>query len=695
MTRTLTAGAPAPLGVTADAEGVNVAVFSAHATKIEFCLFDATGEREIERITLPERSGDIHHSHIAGVPPGALYGLRAHGSFDPHGGHRFNPAKLLVDPHARALNQRFRLHEMMFGHQLGHPDADLSRDDRDSAGVMPKCVVAPPAQSHEIAPLAHTGAAPLIYELHVRGFTKLHPFLPAAERGTFAGLAHPASIEHLKRIGVTAVEIMPAAAWLDERHLPPLGLTNYWGYNPVAFCAVDPLLAPGGFSEMRAATNALHAAGIAVILDVVLNHSGESDELGPTVSLRGLDNASYYRLRPGDPRYYVNDAGCGNILAFDRAPVIALAMDALRAFALEGGVDGFRFDLATTLARRADGFDPHAPLFAAIAQDPALRHLRMIAEPWDIGPGGYQVGNFPADWQEWNDKFRDDTRRFWRGDTGQLGAMATRFAGSSDLFQKPGAKPSRSVNFITAHDGFSLADLVSYGHKYNAANGEENRDGTNDNISWSNGAEGASDDLRIIAARQRDAHALLATLLLSRGAPMLSMGDELGRSQGGNNNAYAQNNALSWLDWSGGDADLAAFVSELARLRAAHPALRDDRFLSGAAQAGASAPDIQWLAASGRPMTTMDWDNANNRCLIAALCSPQPGGAGEPAADDYIVVALNAGAGDVDFALPPAGAGRSWRLALSSAAPKASLAASQSSQSGRVEARSVVVFAAG
>ena len=598
MIRAISPGAPTPLGVTVSGSGVNAAAFSDHAEKIELCLFDASGERELERIALAHRSGGVHHAHIADVPRGALYGLRAHGPYDPRNGHRFNPAKLLIDPHARALNRRFQLHDLMFGYQRGHHDADLSRDDRDSAGVMPKCVVTERSRPHR-GWLTPNEAAPLIYELHVRGFTKLHPFLPAAQRGTFAGLAHHSCLEHLTRIGVTCVEVMPAAAWLDERHLPPLGLTNYWGYNPVAFCAPEPLLAPGGFAEVHAAAAELRAAGVEMILDVVLNHSGESDELGPTVSLRGLDNASYYRLRPDNPRYYVNDAGCGNVLALDRAPVIELALDALRAWGIEGGVDGFRFDLATTLARNAGGFDANAPLFAAIAQDPVLRKLRMIAEPWDIGPGGYQIGNFPTGWQEWNDKFRDDARRFWRGDHGRTGAMATRLAGSSDVFQKNGSKPSRGVNFITAHDGFSLADLVSYGHKYNAANGEENRDGTNDNISWSNGAEGPSDDPRIIAARRRDARALLATLLLSRGAPMLSMGDELGRTQGGNNNAYAQDNALSWLDWSKGDADLAAFVSELAALRTAHPALRADRFLAGETAPGASAPDVQWLAQQG------------------------------------------------------------------------------------------------
>ena len=684
MTRVLTAGAPSPLGVTAQGTGVNAAVFSAHADRIDLCLFDASGERELERITLSERSGDIHHADIPGLPPGTLYGLRAHGPHDPLNGHRFNPAKLLVDPHARALNQRFDLHDLMYGFQRGHADGDLSRDDRDSASVVPKAIVQ--AAPHHAPPalLAHRRAAPLIYELHVRGFTKLHPVIVPAQRGTFAGLAHPASIEHLTRIGVTSVEIMPAAAWIDERHLGPLGLTNYWGYNPVGFCAPDPLLAPGGFVEVRACVSALHDAGIEVILDIVLNHSGESDELGPTVSLRGLDNASYYRLRSDCARYYVNDAGCGNILAFDRAPVLALALDALRVWAVEGGIDGFRFDLAATLARGTDGFKPNAPLFAAIAADPVLRGLKMIAEPWDIGPGGYQLGNFPPEWPEWNDRFRDDTRRFWRGDAGMAGKMATRLAGSADIFRHGKARPSHGINFITAHDGFSLADLVSYERKHNEANGEDNRDGTGDNISWNHGVEGPSDDASVMAARQQDARNLIATLLLSRGMPMLSMGDELGRSQGGNNNAYAQDNALSWLDWSGGDTELAAFVAALARLRAAHPALAADLFLTGGQVPGASAPDIVWLTPAGGTMTVSDWENTENRCLVAALAAPADTGG-----QDRVVVALNAGQGAVDIVLPVADTGKSWRRMIDTTV----LQPAQPGRAACVAARSVALFA--
>ena len=689
--RGIASGSPETPGVTPGGDGVNVAVFSAHATRIELCLFDGDGEREVERITLPERTGDIFHGAIADVPVGTRYGLRAHGPFDPLNGHRFNPAKLLVDPFARQLDTRFALHDLMFGYPRGHHDADLARDDRDSARVVPKCVVQPAGRGVHIPRAWTPRAPPLIYELHVRGMTKLHAAVPASQRGTFAALAHPAVVAHLGNIGVTCVEIMPAAAWIDERHLPPLGLTNYWGYNPVAFCAPELLLAPGGFAEVAGAVDALHAAGIEVVLDVVLNHSGESDELGPTVSLRGLDNATYYRLRRDAPRYYVNDAGCGNILACDRPPVVTLALAALRTWAVHGGIDGFRYDLATTLARRDDGFDPNAALIAAIATDPVLGRLTHIAEPWDIGPGGYQLGRFPPDWAEWNDRFRDDARCFWRGDPGRVGAMATRLAGSADLFRAGAARPSRGVNFITAHDGFTLADLVSHAHKHNDANGEQNRDGTDDNHSWNNGAEGASDRAEIIAARSRDARNLLATLFLARGMPMLCMGDELGRTQGGNNNAYAQDNPTAWLDWSHADEALVDFTASLSRLRAAHPALHADVFLYGDVAPGASAPDVEWLSPSGAAMTAAEWERPGNRCLVAALCAPD-GADG----DDRVVVALNAGSTGVHIALPGRATQRPWTVALDTAGAADATAAAAEGQTAKgqawIEPRCVVVF---
>ncbi len=442
-------GSPEPRGVTSVGDGVDVAVFSAHAEAVEFCLFDETGNREIARLPLPERTGDVFHGHVAGVGLGARYGLRARGPFAPKQGHRFDPDKLLVDPYALALDRPFALHPTMM----------QARDGTDSAPVVPKGIVVAPVVAEP-----WTGAPPWsrtsIAEVHVRGFSMRHPGIPEAIRGTWAGLAAPAALDHFKALGITTIEIMPAAAWVDERHLGPLGLTNYWGYNPVAFLAPDPRLAPGGWDEIRLAVAALNAAGIEVLLDVVYNHSGEGDELGPTLSLRGLDNATYYRLDPADPARYVNDAGCGNILAAERRPVVRLVLDALRAWARYGGLNGFRFDLMATLGRRPDGFDPDAPIIAAIEQDPLLRRLKLVAEPWDIGPGGYRLGAFDAAWGEWNDKYRDDVRRFWRGDGGPA-TLATRLAGSSDVFWSK-RKPSCSVNFVTAHDGFTLADLVAY-----------------------------------------------------------------------------------------------------------------------------------------------------------------------------------------------------------------------------------------
>jgi glycogen operon protein len=631
-------GAPEPLGVTPDSNGINVAVFSAYAEAIVLCLFDEAGEREVARLRLPERTGDVFHGHVEGVAPGARYGLRAHGPFAPEAGHRFNPNKLLVDPHARLLDRPFRLHRAMFGYPEGSDD--LGYDEKDSAPFMPKAVVMAPvgaAVHGSLVPWADS----ILYELHVRGFTKLHPEVPDAIRGTFAGLAHPAAIEHLAKLGVTTVELLPCAAWIDERHLGPLGLANYWGYNPVALMAPEPRLAPGGWAEIRATVAALAEAGIETIVDVVLNHSGEGDALGPTLSLRGLDNASYYRLRP-EARFYVDDSGCGNTLALDRPPVVRLAMDALRNWVREAGVHGFRFDLATAMGRREDGFDPRAPLFAAIAQDPELKDLKLIAEPWDIGPGGYQLGRFPAGWGEWNDCFRDDVRRFWRGDSHRLGALASRLAGSADLFGR--TRPaSRSVNFVTAHDGFTLADLVAHEHKHNEANGECNRDGAGDIASWNNGIEGASDDPAVRAARLRDQKALIATLLFAQGTPMLSMGAELGQSQEGNNNGYCQDNELSWLDWAAADGELLDFARAAAALRREHKLLRRERMLGEG--------DVSWLRPDGQAMAPADWDAAEAASLAMVL-----------AGERRLAVLVHRGGEAQRFVLP----GGPWRLLLTS-----------------------------
>jgi len=658
--RRVDTGRPDPPGVTLLPGGANVAVFSAHATAVTLCLFDATGESEFERIVLPERTGDMFHGFVAGVRRGQRYGLRAHGPWDPRGGHRFNAAKLLVDPYARALDRRFALHATLFAQA---PDGAL-RDERDSAPHMPKAIALPaPAPASTRRPGTPWGRS-LVYELHVRGFTQANPDVPASLRGTCAGLAHPAALAHLVRLGVTAVELMPVAAAIDDWHLGPPGLTNYWGYNPVALMAPDPRIAPGGMAELSACVAAFHEAGIEVLLDVVLNHSGEGDARGPTLSLRGLDNVTYYRTVDGDAARYVDDTGCGNTLALDRPPVLRLALDTLRHYASAAGVDGFRFDLATTLGRRGDGFDPGGPLFAAIARDPLLRDLKLIAEPWDVGPGGYRLGAFPADWGEWNDRYRDTVRRFWRGDAGMTGELATRIAGSPDVFAAARRPPARSVNFVAAHDGFTLADLVAFERKHNDANGEDNRDGTTQNFSWNHGVEGPAADAAVRDARARDVRSLLATLFVSRGTPMLAMGDELGRSQRGNNNAYAQDSALTWVDWPKADLDLAAFVATLAALRRAHPALAAEQWLRGEPIDASGVPDVEWRRADGRAMTPSDWEHAECRVLIVVLYA-----AANDRPADRVAIAFNAGHHDVEVVWPDVRDGLAWRRAVDTAVP--------------------------
>lgn len=648
-------GRPEPLGLTLTPDGANIAVFSAHAERVECCLFDAEGAEE--RLTLPARTGDVFHGFIPGLTAGARYGLRAHGPYAPHEGHRFNASKLLVDPYARAFDRAFALHASMLGQH-----ADGSRNDDDSAAWVPKGLAVPLA-AQEVAARPHVPwSATVIYELHVRGFTKLHPHVPEPLRGTCAALAHPAAIEHLVRLGVTTVELMPLAAAIDEPHLARAGLTNYWGYNTIGWFAPDPRLAPGGMRELRQAVAALQDAGLEVILDVVLNHSGEGDVNGPTISLRGLDNATYYRTVARDGHRYVDDTGCGNTLAFDRAPVVRLAIESLQYWAQASGADGFRFDLATTLGRRDHGFDAAAPLLAAIDADPLLRSLKLIAEPWDIGPGGYQAGAFPAGWGEWNDKYRDATRRWWRGDPGFAGELATRLAGSADLLRRRQRAPSRSVNFITAHDGFTLADLVSYAQKHNEANGEQNRDGTTANYSWNHGVEGASADPRVAAARRRDVRALMATLLCSRGTPMLAMGDELGRSQLGNNNAYAQDNALAWVDWANADDALTAFVAGLIALRRAHPALRADDWLTGATDPMTAVADVAWHRPDGAEMSPSDWDAPDTRAIVAVLAK----GASFTTVD-RVAIAINGSPRDLPVLLPAPRRGFAWHHVLDTA----------------------------
>ena len=622
--RRFIAGWPvAELGVHLAPGGAFAAIPAPGAEAVEICVFEAGRET---RHRLGERVGDVFQGMVP-LAAGAHYGLRAHGA-------GFFPEKLLLDPWARRLDRPFTLHAAMFA------------GGGDSAAAMPKAVLEAPLPP--LAPFSPPGPV-ILYELHVRGFTMRHPAVPEALRGTFSGLAHPAAIAHLLALGVTHVELLPCAAWVDERHLPPLGLSNYWGYNPVGFLAPEPRLAPGGMAEVRACVAALREAGIRVILDIVLNHSGEGDAQGPILSLRGLGEAHWYAMRHGALE---NHAGTGNVLALDQPWPLRLAMDALRHWAEQTGIAGFRLDLATTLGRSTQGFTADAPLLLAMRQDPVLRRLLIIAEPWDIGPDGYQLGGFPAGWPEWNDRFRDDTRRFWRGDAGCLGDVTTRFAGSADLFT--GRPASDSLNFITAHDGFTLADLVSHERRHNHANGEENRDGGTAEIAWNHGVEGPSEHPGILAARAQDARALLLLLLTARGTPMLAMGDELGRSQGGNNNAYCQDNALSWLDWPG-DAGLAEFTGRLVRARKAHPALHAARHLSGAPKPPGGLPDVAWAAPDGG---APDWQG---QALVALLSE----------GEDRVAVAFNAGHTTLPLQLPEPRPGHAWRLLANSAAPEA------------------------
>lgn len=653
-------GHPWPLGVHWDGQGVNIAVFSAHAQRIDFCLFDDSGRRELQRIALPSRTQDVWHGYLADVRPGQVYGLRAHGPWRPDRGHRFNPHKLLLDPYAREIVGRFEWRAEHFGADAQHAgDMDL----RDNAVHALKARVvderqAAPRAAHPHVPLERT----VLYELHVNGFTQQHPGVPEALRGSYAGLASDAAIAHLQRLGVTSLCLLPVHQHLDERRLVGLGLSNYWGYNTIGFFAPDAGLASrhGGLTpreEFRAMVERLHAHGLEVILDVVYNHTAESDEHGPTISFRGLDNASYYRLPPDHKAAYENHTGCGNTLDLRQPRVLQLVLDSLRYWAGEMGVDGFRFDLAPVLGRGDHGFDPRAPFFTALAQDPLLSRLKMIAEPWDVGPGGYQLGGFPGGWLEWNDRFRDSMRAFWIEGSRSRGEYAQRLAASSDIFQPRHRAPAESVNYVVSHDGFTLADLVSYAGKHNEANGEHNRDGHGHNLSGNFGVEGPSDDAPITATRGRVARALLASTLLSQGTPMLCAGDELGRSQRGNNNAYCQDNEISWLDWPQADEDRIAFTARLLSLR--RQALPfANRWYDGLPDRLGLA-DVTWLRVDGSELHGEDWRRPDGRvfgCLIG-----RPGRSRTP-----LLLLVNGDAGDIDFMLP-AGA---WQALLDSSHPR-------------------------
>ncbi|TGQ66874.1 MAG: glycogen debranching protein GlgX [Mesorhizobium sp.] len=595
------------LGATIAGEGIRFAVWSSSARRLWVSIFDEHGNRERDRLELKPEGEGVHALFVSGLAAGTRYGFRADGDYAPERGLWFDPEKLLADPYAVEIDRPYQYHWRL---------AAKRNEGADTAPLMPKSVATTlpqpvPAQP----PLFQPGG--LIYELNVRSFTRLHPDVPEAQRGTIAALTHPAIIEHLKKLGVSAVELMPITASIDERHLPPLGLSNAWGYNPVTFMALDPRLAPGGLAELRETVATLRKAGIGSILDLVFNHTGESDRLGPTLSLRGLDNQAYYRHLPGGA--LANDTGTGNTIACDHPIVREMVLDTLRHFVGQAGVDGFRFDLAPILGRVDGRFDPDAPLLRAISGDPVLADRVLIAEPWDIGPDGYQLGNFRSPDLEWNDRYRDDVRRFWRGDAGKVGSLATRLAGSSDVFNRAGQPASRSVNFIAAHDGMTLADIVAYERKHNEANGEQNSDGHDENLSWNNGVEGEASDAAIANARLNDQRALLATLFASRGTIMLTAGDEFGRSQQGNNNAYAQDNAITWLDWAGRNLELEQYASALAALRRAVPMLSDTHFLIGGPADGSGIADVAWLTETGAPFGEGDWNDPARHRLVMLL----------------------------------------------------------------------------
>jgi glycogen operon protein len=654
-----------PLGATWDGVGVNFALFSAHASKVELCLFDIDGKRELERIELPEFTDEVWHGYLPEARPGTVYGYRVHGPYEPAAGHRFNHNKLLIDPHARQLVGEIKWDPAVYGYTIGAPEQDLSFDARDSAAFVPKCRVIDPAFTWggEFRPRVPWERS-VIYELHVRGYTMRHPAVPAEMRGTFAGLMQPEVVDYIRRLGVTAVELLPIHAFADDSHLLDKGLRNFWGYNTIAFFAPQPRYLGTPFvNETKEMIATFHSVGIEVILDVVYNHTTEGNELGPTLSLKGIDNASYYRLAP-DPRRYINDTGTGNTVNLSHPRVLQMVTDSLRYWAEEMHVDGFRFDLATILAREPYGFDQGGGFLDSCRQDPVLSRVKLIAEPWDCGPGGYQVGHFSPGWAEWNDRYRDTVRAYWRGDDGKLAELAARLTGSADLFDKRGRKPWASVNFVTAHDGFTLADLVSYDGKHNEANGEENRDGHSENLSHNYGVEGPATDPEIRKVRLRQMRNMIATLMFSQGTAMLLAGDEFARTQRGNNNAYAQDNEISWIDWDGIDedgAELIKFTRSVIELRHDNSILRRGRFLSGAYNEALDVKDVTWLTPTGEEMVEANWKDGLARSLGVLLDGrAQPTGIRRRGTDVTMLLILNAYHDAVKFKLPKVVGGRNW-----------------------------------
>jgi isoamylase len=664
----LAPGSPYPLGATWDGLGTNFAVFSAHAQRIDLCLFDPSGRREVAQFALPECTDEVWHGYLPNAQLGLLYGYRAFGPYEPQRGYRFNPRKLLLDPYARRIFGELKWSDALFGYRVDSPRADLSYDRRDSAPGMVKGVVTDDSfnwadDRRPNIPWSDT----VIYEAHLRGLTMLCEEIRPHERGTFAALAEPTIIDHLRRLGVTAVELLPVHAFAQDRYLLQKGLRNYWGYSTLGFFAVEPrYLSESSANEMRVAVRRLHAAGLEVILDVVYNHTAEGSELGPTLSFRGLDNSIYYRLVPDNPRHYINETGTGNTLNVAHPRVLQMVMDSLRYWVTHFHVDGFRFDLAVTLGRESYGYDPGAGFFDALRQDPVLSQVKLIAEPWDIGPGGYQLGHFPPGFIEWNDRFRDGIRRFWRGDKGPRGDFAARIAGSSDLFDRHRRRPWASINYAASHDGYTLADAVSYVEKHNQQNGEDNRDGHNENYSANWGVEGPSDDPAIRATRGRVQRALLATVFLSQGTPMLLAGDEFGRTQHGNNNAYCQDNEISWLDWKQAATPeaqtLADYVARLARLRRDNPVLLSRQFLHGKDEVAPGVLDIAWFDTHGEAISSDSWNNPEKRLLAVRRAARNGDGT-----VTILTMLLNPGESERTFTLPKPHL--PCRLLIDSAAP--------------------------
>ena len=686
----LSSGSPNKLGAHHDGNGVNFAVFSQNATKIELCLFSPDGVRETDRIALPERTGPVWHGYLSGLPVNTLYGYRAHGPYAPEHGHRFNPNKLLLDPYTRELHGRWENNPATLGYDDGSSAADLSFNTRDSAAFVPKSVVSDPAFFEGLRTGHHKASSrDLIYEVHPKGATMGNPRVPETVRGTYEGMASTPMLDHLRGLGVKSVELLPVHGFVDDKFLVDRGLTNYWGYNSISFFAPEPrYFGPNGLRGFRQMVDRFHDAGIEVILDVVYNHTAEGDQRGPTLSFRGLDNASYYRLTAGQSRYYVNDTGCGNTLNVSHPYVLRMVMDSLRFWVECMGVDGFRFDLATTIGREDHGFDPNGGFFDTLRQDPVLSQVQMIAEPWDIGPDGYRLGEFPHEFSEWNDSYRDTVRRYWRGDAHSAQELGARLLGSADKFDRAGRRSHASINFIASHDGFTLADTTRYAKRHNEANTENNRDGHHSNYSDNCGVEGETSDESIRKRRTRRQRNMLATLFLSQGTPMLLAGDEFANSQMGNNNAYCQDNDIGWLNWEDADAELQAFVASLSKFRQDHASVRQSRFLHGVKRAGDGHPDVYWSNFDGDPLEWRDPGLAN-LCLTLRCSAEAPDY--EPCGDAvFLVFNRSDEAGQVS--LPKAPAEQGWVRAIDTDRNIIDVDDAANGKTVEVAAQSVVAF---